>query len=244
MTQPSRIAMWSGPRNLSTTMMRSFGARSDTACVDEPFYAAFLKLSGEIHPMQDEIFAAHEADPAKVITQLTEDPAPGNKTVFYQKHMNHHMVDGVSLEWLGRIDHHVMLIRHPARVIASYQRKMETLSLEAIGAPQQFALWQQIKVEQGKPPPVVDADRILADPESVLKRLCAAINLPWDPAMLTWPSGPRTEDGAWAPHWYDAVYQSTGFGKAPGALPTHEGQAAKVEEAAFPLYEKLLAAHV
>ena len=139
MTGPIRIAMWSGPRNLSTTMMRSFGARADTACVDEPFYAAFLRLSDEVHPLQDEIFAAHEADPAKVIASLTENEVPDGKPVFYQKHMNHHMVDGIPMDWLGRIDHHVMLVRHPARVIASYQRKMETLSLEAIGAPQQFA---------------------------------------------------------------------------------------------------------
>ena len=244
MTGPIRIAMWSGPRNLSTTMMRSFGARADTACVDEPFYAAFLRLSDEVHPLQDEIFAAHEADPVKVIASLTENEAPDGKPVFYQKHMNHHMVDGIPMDWLGRIDHHVMLVRHPARVIASYQRKMETLSLEAIGAPQQFALWQRIGAEQGRLPPVVDADRILAEPEAVLKRLCAAIDLPWDAAMLNWPSGPRAEDGAWAPHWYDAVWSSTGFGAPPGDIPKHTGQAAEIEAAALPLYKKLLTGHV
>ena len=123
MSAPVRIAMWSGPRNLSTTMMRSFGARADTAVVDEPFYAAFLKITGLDHPMTEEILAAHEADPGKVIAAMT-GPVPGGKRLFYQKHMIHHMVDPISMDWLDRIERHVLLVRHPARVIASYQRKM------------------------------------------------------------------------------------------------------------------------
>ena len=126
-----RIAMWSGPRNLSTTMMRAFGARADTAAIDEPFYAAYLDITGLRHPMTDEILARHEADPRKVITHLT-GPVPEGKTVFYQKHMTHHMVDAIPMDWLGQIERHVVLIRHPARVVASYSRKMELLSAEVI----------------------------------------------------------------------------------------------------------------
>ncbi|MFN4183264.1 MAG: HAD family hydrolase [Hyphomonas sp.] len=238
-----RIAMWSGPRNLSTTMMRSFAARADTAAIDEPFYAAYLKLTGLLHPMTDEIFAAHEADPAKVIDHLT-GPVPGGKSVFYQKHMVHHMVDGIPMDWLDRIERHVVLIRHPARVVASYARKMDTLSPEAMGFPQQEALWRQLTRAQAAAPVVVDADLILEDPESVLRRLCAAIGLGWDSAMLSWPAGPREEDGAWAPHWYDAVWRSTGFGDPPGPVPALSGEAARISEGALGAYERLLAAHI
>lgn len=238
-----RIAMWSGPRNLSTTLMRSFAARSDTAAIDEPFYSAYLDITGLRHPMTDEILARHEADPRKVIAHLT-GPAPDGKANFYQKHMTHHMVDAIPMDWLGRIEQHVMLIRHPARVVASYSRKMELLSAEVMGFPQQERLWKQITDAKGKAPTVVDADNILADPEGVLRRLCAAIGLDWDSAMLSWPPGPRPEDGAWAPHWYDAVWRSTGFGAPPGPLPELSGEAAAIAQAALPGYERLLAAHV
>lgn len=238
-----RIAMWSGPRNLSTTMMRAFGGRADTAVIDEPFYAAYLKITGLRHPMTDEIFAAHEADPGKVIAHLT-GPAPEGKAVFYQKHMVHHMVNAIPMDWLDRIERHVVLIRHPARVVASYARKMERLSAEVMGFPQQAALWERLADMKEARPVVVDADRILEDPAAVLQRLCAAIGLAWDPAMLNWPAGPRPEDGAWAPHWYDAVWRSTGFGDPPGPVPQLSGEAADIAGAALAGYERLLTAHV
>ncbi len=243
MTQTNRIAIWSGPRNLSTTMMRSFGARGDCAVIDEPFYAAFLQLTNAAHPMREQILAAHEPLPNRIISHIT-GPAPHNKKVFYQKHMVHHMVDGIPMDWLHRFNHHVMLIRHPARVIASYNQKMDALSLEAIGVKQQFRLWREIADMQRFIPPVIDADRVLTDPEGVLKRLCAALDLAWDPAMLSWPPGPRDEDGVWAPHWYDAVWRSTGFGAAPGPLPRLEGEAAQIEKEALVYYEHLLKGHV
>jgi hypothetical protein len=243
MSAPVRIAMWSGPRNLSTTMMRSFGARADTAVVDEPFYAAYLAITGLNHPVTDEILKAHEADPARVAAALT-GPVPGGRRVFYQKHMVHHMVPDIPMDWAGGIERHVLLVRHPARVIASYAAKMETVSLEAIGVPQSAALHAGLTRQLGAPVPVVDADRILVDPEGVLTRLCETLGIGFDPAMLTWPSGPRAEDGAWAPHWYDSVWRSTGFGAPPGALPVHTGEAAGIEEEALAVYEHLLQFHV
>jgi len=238
MTATLRIAMWSGPRNLSTTMMRSFAARSDTTVVDEPFYAPVLKITGLRHPMTDDILAAHEADPAKVIEAIA-GPAPGGAPVFYQKHMIHHLVDGIPMNWLGRIERHVLLIRHPARVISSYQRKMETLSLEALGIPQQFDLSRRLGQV-----PVIDADRVLEDPAGVLARLCAALGIAFEDAMLSWPPGPRAQDGAWAAHWYDAVWASTGFGEPASALPRLSGEAARMEKEALATYERLLEWHV
>lgn len=238
MTRPLRIAMWSGPRNLSTTMMRSFGARADTAVVDEPFYAAFLQLTGLNHPMTEKILAAHDADPDRVIAAMTGD-VPDGKAIFYQKHMIHHMVDGIPMDWLGRIERHVLLVRHPARVIASYQRKMETLSLEALGIRQQMDLSRRLG-----PVPVIDADHVLEDPEGVLARLCTALDISFDPAMLSWRPGPRAEDGAWAPHWYDGVWASAGFGAPAGPMPVLSGTAAEYEKEALAVYEHLLQFHV
>ena len=211
MSEPVRIAMWSGPRNLSTTMMRSFGARPDTACVDEPFYAAYLVSTGTVHPMHAEILDAQAHDSAVVARGLSEAPVPGGKPVFYQKHMTHHMAPALPRSWMHRVTN-AFLIRDPARVLASYARKMESVSLEAIGVPQQAELFDRVCQIRGEAPPVVDSDDILEDPAGMLRTLCGALGIEYTDAMLSWKAGPKPEDGVWAPHWYDAVWQSTGFG--------------------------------
>lgn len=243
MRKPLRLAMWSGPRNLSTTLMRSFASRADTSVVDEPFYAAYLRMTGLTHPMVDDILACHESDPVRVIASLTGD-VPAGRAVFYQKHMVHHMIEPIPMDWLDRIEVHVMLIRHPARVVASYHRKMENLSSEAMGFPQQETLLHLLAGAGAGAPLVVDADTILSDPEGVLRRLCAVIRLDWDPAMLSWPAGRRPEDGVWAAHWYDAVWQSTGFGPPSGPLPELTGEAARIADEAMGSYQALLARHI
>ncbi|MEQ8558458.1 MAG: HAD family hydrolase [Henriciella sp.] len=223
MSEPVRIAMWSGPRNLSTTMMRSFGARPDTACVDEPFYAAYLISTGTVHPMQEDILAAQPHSGVDVVHQLTKAPVPGGKRVFYQKHMTHHMAPAIPRNWMGQVTN-AFLIRDPARVLASYARKMEEVSLEAIGVPQQAELFERVCQIRGEAPPVIDSDDILADPPGMLRALCAALGIAYTDAMLSWQAGPKNEDGVWAPHWYDAVWQSTGFGErrpAPLGLPSN-----------------------
>ena len=242
MTQTIRIAMWSGPRNMSTTMMRSFGARPEAVCVDEPFYAAWLSEAGEVHPMQEEILASQSADPAVVARELLE-PLPPGKTLQYQKQMTHHMLESFPLDWVSGL-RHAFLVRHPARVIASYTKKMGDVSLDAIGVPQQERLYREITERTGKAPPVVDSDLLLADPPEVLPRLCDALGIDWDPAMLGWAPGVKPEDGAWAPHWYDAVWNSSGFGPPPGPLPEHTGKAADIEKEALESYERLLKNHV
>jgi hypothetical protein len=236
---PIRIAMWSGPRNLSTAMMRSFGNRADCAVVDEPFYAAYLELSGAEHPMRKEVIRRHEADWRKVAAALA-GPAPGGEPLFYQKHMTHHMLPEIGRDWM-RACRHAFLIRHPARVLASYAAKREVVELADIGFVQQAELFDRAAELAGDVPPVIDADDVLANPSHVLTGLCAALGIPFDEAMLAWPPGPRPTDGAWASHWYDAVSRSTGFGSA-GPMPTlADPHLMRITDEAMPAYERLAA---
>ncbi len=231
MADPLRIAMWSGPRNLSTALMRSFSSRSDCAVVDEPFYAAYLKLTGLKHPMWKDVIEAGETDPDHVADDLLR-PMPPGKIVFYQKHMLQHMVDGIPVDWMGRV-RHVFLIRDPARVVASYQAKRETVSLKDLGVEQQKQFF-----EQDASPIVVDAADILAAPEAMLRRLCAALDLSFDPAMLHWPAGAHPDDGVWGKHWYGRIWASTGFDEAdPGPRPAVDR--ADIMEPAMALYEAM-----
>jgi hypothetical protein len=234
-----RIAMWSGPRNLSTAMMRSFGNRPDCAVTDEPFYAAYLRITGLDHPMRDEILKHQETDWRKVDAELA-GPPPGGKRLWYQKHMTHHMLPEIGRNFM-RACRHVFLIRHPARVLSSYAKKREAVELDDIGFRQQEQLFNEAASIMGEAPPVVDADAILAEPRQMLELLCTALKIPFSEAMLTWPKGPRESDGIWAPHWYDAVKRSTGF-EPPRPRPRlSDDRLRKLEEKALPIYDRLAA---
>ncbi|WP_323036022.1 HAD family hydrolase [Pararhodobacter sp.] len=230
-----KIAMWSGPRNLSTAMMYAFAARGDCTVTDEPFYAAYLALSGLPHPMQTEILARHETDPSK-ISLTHEQPTP----LWYQKHMFHHMLPEMPTAWMAEC-RHAILIRHPARVIASYARKRESPTLDDLGMVQQLQMFDTIRRVTGSPPPVVDSTDIRANPGPMLAALCAALAIPFTPKMLTWPVGPKPYDGAWAPVWYGAVHQSSGFDAAEGPLPDLSAAHQALAEAAMPAYDALAA---
>lgn len=231
-----RIAMWSGPRNLSTAMMYSFGARGDCAVVDEPFYAAYLAATGLEHPMSDAILKAQSSDPNDVIEAIT-GPVPGDFAHYYQKHMTHHMVPGVSRKWMRDVVN-VFLIRHPARVIASYAAKREDPTLDDIGFAQQAELFDEVNSWQGSPV-VIDSTDIRRDPDKMLRRLCKAIGLPFTAKMLSWPRGGHPEDGPWAPHWYGSVWKSTGFAAAEGPLPHVPEHLQDVHDAAMKHYNRL-----
>ncbi len=226
-----KIAMWSGPRNLSTAMMYSFGNRDDFAAWDEPFYAPYLAASGIEHPMKAEILAAHEASAEAVAAQIS-GPVPDGREHWYMKHMPLHMLEGFPLAWAEDCVN-VHLIRHPARVVASYSAKREQPTLDDIG------YWQHAEMFARFPGPVIDSADVRRDPQGMLKRLCAEIGLSFDPAMLRWQAGPRSFDGIWASHWYGAVHQSTGFAGAEGPLPENENAA--LVEAALPYYEEMSA---
>ena len=231
------MAMWSGPRNLSTAMMYAFASRADCAVWDEPFYAAYLRATGLDHPMAAEVMAQYETDPAK-IARACAGPAPDGRPVFYQKHMTHHMLPGFDLDWMRRV-RNVFLIRHPARVLASYARKREAAGLEDIGVARQTELFEEARGMTGERPVVIDSADIRRAPEPMLRALCKAIGLAFDPGMLGWPQGGRPEDGIWAAHWYGAVHRSTGFAAPEGDLPEVPPHLRPVLDAALPHYERL-----
>ena len=231
-----RIAMWSGPRNLSPAMMYSFGARADFAVVDEPFYAAYLARTGLEHPMRDDIIASQSTDPEEVAGMLT-GPIPDGRAHFYQKHMTQHMIPGIPRDWMAGM-RHVFLIRHPARVVASFGVKYDNPTLADIGFSQQTELFEGL-IAQGEAPIVIDSADIRQDPEGMLKRLCAALDLPFDPAMLAWPAGGHPSDGIWASHWYGAVHASTGFAPVEGPPPVLTGAAGDLVEQALPYYRQM-----
>jgi hypothetical protein len=205
-----RIAMWSGPRNLSTAMMRSFGSRADTFVSDEPFYGCFLETSGADHPMRGEVLTAMNCDWRSVMESL-RGPAPERAPIWYQKHMWHHMAGPIGYDDFAGFTH-AFLIREPERMIASYLRKRESAAFEDFGLERQAEFFERESDRLGHAPPVIDAHDVLTNPEGVLSKLCGALAIPWDPAMLSWAPGRRETDGPWAPHWYGAVEGSTGFG--------------------------------
>ncbi|MEU4693966.1 HAD family hydrolase [Actinoplanes sp. NPDC023714] len=227
----TRVAMWSGPRNISTAMMRSFGSRADTVAVDEPLYAYYLAATGIDHPGRDQVLASQPRRWQDVAAQLTGPcPAP----VLYQKQMTHHLLPEVGRDWLGSLTH-AFLIRDPAHVVASYAKVRGEPTLDDLGFPQQISLFREFGG------PVVDAADVLRDPAATLRRLCEALGLAFDEAMLSWAPGPREEDGVWAPHWYAAVHASTGFAAydpSPARVPD---RLRPLVEAARPYYDEMAA---
>ncbi len=210
---PIRIAMWSGPRTISTAMMRSWEARGDAAVVDEPLYAHYLAETGLDHPGRAAILAAHESDWRRVVAELL-GPVPGDRPIHYQKHMAHHLLPGVGRDWLDDASLvHAFLVRDPAAMVRSLARALgRPPRLEETGLPQQLELAERIAAAGGGPPPVLDSDAVLRDPAGVLAAFCRRVGVPWTERMLSWSPGPRATDGAWAPHWYASVEASTGFG--------------------------------
>jgi len=235
---PRRIAMWSGPRNLSTAMMYTFAARGDCAVVDEPFYAAYLAHTGIDHPMRTDIMKAQPTDPALVVAELMGNGPEPAKPLFYQKHMTQHMIGAVPRDWMAACAN-VFLIRHPARVVASYAKKREGPVQADIGFIQQAELFDQLAQHKGTAPLVIDSTDIRARPEAMMRALCHALEIPFTPAMLSWPAGPKPFDGVWAAHWYGAVHRSVGFDSAEGPLPDLEPRYRALAQEALPAYESL-----
>ena len=209
MAQPIRIAMWSGPRNISTAMMRAWGNRDDTVVVDEPLYAFYLQATGIQHPDAEEVIATGETDWRKVVAHLAE-PIHNGKRICFQKQMTHHLLPEIDREWLGAVTN-CFLIRDPREVISSYIKKREDPALEDLGFVQQAEIFGFVRSHTNAVPPVVDAKDVLQNPEGTLRLLCKAVGVEFSKSMLSWPPGLRDTDGIWARHWYGEVAKTTSF---------------------------------
>jgi hypothetical protein len=218
-------------------MMRSFGSRSDTFVSDEPFYGAYLKATCDPQPKADEVIASMDCDWQSVARTMT-GPCPTGAPVWYQKHMAHHMVGPIAHDDLPGL-RHAFLIRDPARVVASYANKRVAVRPEHLGVERQVEFFEREADRLGRVPPVVDSADILRDPATMLERLCQALGMAWDCAMLTWQPGIRETDGIWASHWYDSVAASTGFGSPDEKRVELDDQAQRVADICRPHYERL-----
>ena len=203
------IAMWSGPRNISTALMRAWENRADTFVHDEPFYSHYLKQTGLDHPGAEEIIKAGQTDWRKVVSQVISPP-PGGSPIYYQKHMTHHMLDHIARDWLSQVTN-CFLIREPSRVLISLAKVLPNPTIEQTGFPQQAELFREVQRQTGVIPLVIDSEDVLRDPRRALAQLCEQVGVAFDDAMLSWPSGPRESDGVWAKYWYASVEKSTGF---------------------------------
>ncbi|MSP66719.1 MAG: HAD family hydrolase [Alphaproteobacteria bacterium] len=237
MAEVIRIAMWSGPRNISTAMMRAWENRPDTAVWDEPFYACFLQATGIDHPEREAIIARYQTDWRRVVEAVL-GPVPGGRRLFYQKHMTHHMLPEIGCEWFAGM-RHAFLIRDPILVVASYVQKRSEVTPADIGLEREAAIYDAVVAATGSSPPIVDAADVLADPDRMLRRLTAALDVPFDAHMLSWPAGRRATDGIWGQHWYGAVEASTGFAAPSSRVPALSPEYAAVAAAAEGAYRRL-----
>ena len=225
----TRVAMWSGPRNISTAMMRAWGNRPDTVVCDEPLYAHYLRVTGLEHPGREEVLASQPNDWESVVEWLT-GPIPGGRPIFFQKHMAHHLLPNIDRAWLDRLDN-AFLIRDPREMLTSLVRITPDITVADTGLPQQTEIFDGIVARTGTHPPVIDAKDVLDDPERLLRALCGSLGVSFDDAMLSWAAGPRDYDGVWAPYWYKSVEQSVGWRPyTPKADPVPERLADVYEE--------------
>ncbi len=237
-----RVALWSGPRNISTAMMRSWENRSDTVVVDEPLYGPYLATTGKKHAMYQEIIANQGGDWRPIVKALTQGtPQIANKQtqIYYQKHMSHHLTPDIELDFVANL-RNGFLIRHPNDVLASYLRKHPRATSADLGYPQQVELFNWITTHTDQKPAVFESKDILINPESMLQKLCQALDVPYDSNMLSWPKGYRDSDGIWAPHWYNRVIESTGFSKYQPKENKLSKAEQRIADECLPYYEKML----
>lgn len=230
-----RINCWSGPRNVSTALMYSFRERADTHVVDEPLYGPYLAVTRAPQPGRDDLIVELETDARRVIDEVILGPCP--RPVLFMKQMAHHLTEDLDTSFLSHCSN-VMLIRDPAEVLASLVHQLPEPTMRDVGLARQVALLRELRAE-GQEPPVLDSRELLLDPEGVLRELCQRLELDWDPSMLSWPPGPKPEDGIWAEHWYDSVHRSTGFAPYEPREAAVPPRCRDLLEACRPLYDEL-----
>jgi len=230
-----KIAMWSGPRNISTAMMRSWENRSDCEVIDEPFYAYYLKNTQSPHPYFEEILASQSSSYDEVTKQLTDIQTA---QIQYQKHMTHHMLEGVVLRWTQHLQH-CFLIRDPHEIVNSYTNSRGKCTVEDIGIIRQAQLYKKISAITGKDIPVMDSNAVLSNPHLMITKMCEALSIEFEPNMLSWPQGSRKSDGVWAKHWYHSVEASNGFAKVAAKPFELTKSQLEVVEQVMPYYKQL-----
>ena len=233
-----RLAMWSGPRNISTAMMRSFENRIDCVVSDEPLYAAYLKQTGLDHPGAEEIMTEGECDWRKVTDSLIGQ-IPQNKPLWYQKHMSHHLLPGMNHDWIYQLNN-IFLIRDPHFVVASYIKSRAEITAEDIGILQQGELFDEL-CQIGQQPLVIDSSDFLNAPKAYLQAICSRFDIPFEASMLSWPKGARDSDGIWAKYWYHAVWNSTGFEPRSQQQINLSEEHQQTANTCLPIYQKLYA---
>ena len=234
---PLRIAMWSGPRNISTALMRAWENRADCVVWDEPLYGYYLQATGIQHPGAAEVIASQGTDLDSIIARCTGD-IPADRQIFYQKHMTLHLLPEIERSWLSALVN-CFLIREPEAVIASYAAVRTDATLEDIGFIQQAELFEQVRAMSGEVPMVIDSREFLLDPETMLQAICAKLDIGFVPEMLSWPKGPRASDGVWAKYWYDSVCNSSGFAPYDEKNYSLSSKDREIALRAHPYYEEL-----
>ena len=204
------IACWSGPRNISTALMRSWSSRKDTFVTDEPFYSYYLKEKKLKHPLYKEIINMYSSNYEEVVDYLV-GKVPNYKKIWYQKHMAHHILDLNEIEWISNCNN-CILIRHPEEVISSFTKKNKLKSVEELGYPQQYEIIKFLK-KMNKTFIIIDSKELLMNPEKLLSDWCSKINIKFYKSMLKWEKGNHINDGIWWESWYDNVIKTTGFDK-------------------------------
>ena len=232
-----RIAMWSGPRNISTALMRSWESRSDTFVIDEPFYAHYLSVTNVDHPGRDEIVQSGETDQSVVSKGLISD-IDDSCSIYFQKHMTHHMIPSVGRDWMKDVVN-CFLIRNPKDMILSYTKVNSNLSMHLLGLEEQYELFEYVTKINGRAPPVVDSKDILIDPRKTLSLLCEKVGVIFSEEMLSWSKGVRDTDGVWAKYWYDNVINSTGFNTYTEKNEVIRDEYLQLYEDCLRIYEKL-----
>jgi len=232
-----RIAMWSGPRNISTAMMRSFENRPDTEVWDEPMYGHYLHRTGIPHPGAEEVIADQGTDWQAIAARCHDNP-PNNSSVFYQKHMTMHLLPEMGWDWLRGLTN-CFLIRQPDQVVASYSKVRPDLTLEDLGFRQQAELFDYIIKTTGTLPMVIDSKDFLLNPEGMLRAMCLHLGITFRSEMISWPAGKRDSDGVWGKYWYETVWASTSFAEYKEIPLDLSAAQLAIAEQADPFYQVL-----
>lgn len=231
-----RICLWSGPRNISTTLMYSFAQRSDTMVYDEPLYAYYLNNTNarEYHPGSEDVLVSMENDGNKVIEMIMGEH---KKPVVFFKNMTHHLLN-LNRSFMKDVIN-IILTRDPVEMLPSFAKVIDNPTITDVGYALHIELVDYFH-KMNINPLVLDSKKILLNPKKVLSRLCNIVDIPFDENMLAWKSGARPEDGVWAKYWYGNIHKSVGFMEYKAKTEPFPDKLKPLLESCMPFYEQLM----